>query len=302
MFDVPFAFAFGAGMIATVNPCGFAMLPAYLGFFVGTDTGPVGTAARVCRMLAVSGVMTLGFVVVFGAVGLLVQTVASGIDEQLSKVTVVIGVVLTGLGVWLVTGHGIRGLGVRLDRGGRDRTLPSMFVYGLSYAIASLSCTLGPFLVALTPTFRNQGTAAGITAFVAYGLGMGAVVTTVTLVIGLAKGGVLERIRRSGPWVNRVSGALLALAGLYVTWYGIWESRGNFDADPVIDGASDIQVWLTERVDSLPKAPLAIGIAILVVSALALGRRRRSFATQPTPDEPPDRSDHPEERQHVPTP
>ncbi|MEP6625007.1 MAG: cytochrome c biogenesis protein CcdA, partial [Acidimicrobiia bacterium] len=285
MFDVPFAFAFGAGMIATVNPCGFAMLPAYLGFFVGTDTGSVGSSARIRRILAVSGMMTLGFVVVFGAVGLLVQTVASGIDEQLSKVTVVVGVVLTGLGVWLVTGHAIRGLGVRLDRGGRDRTLTSMFVYGLSYAIASLSCTLGPFLVALTPTFRNHGTAAGVTAFLAYGLGMGAVVTAVTLVVGLAKAGVLERIRRAGPWVNRVSGVLLVFAGLYVTWYGIWELQGNFDADPIIDGASNIQVWLTERVDGLPRVPIAIGLLILVAWALVVGIRRRG-STPPPPIQP----------------
>ena len=37
MFDVPVALALGAGMLATVNPCGFAILPAYLGFFVGSD-------------------------------------------------------------------------------------------------------------------------------------------------------------------------------------------------------------------------------------------------------------------------
>ena len=28
-------FAFGAGMVALINPCGFALLPAYLGMFLG---------------------------------------------------------------------------------------------------------------------------------------------------------------------------------------------------------------------------------------------------------------------------
>ena len=27
--------AFSAGMVATLNPCGFAMLPAYLSYFMG---------------------------------------------------------------------------------------------------------------------------------------------------------------------------------------------------------------------------------------------------------------------------
>jgi len=37
VIDAPLAFAFGAGMVATVNPCGFAMLPAYLSFFLGIE-------------------------------------------------------------------------------------------------------------------------------------------------------------------------------------------------------------------------------------------------------------------------
>ena len=32
---IPLGYAFGAGMVSSVNPCGFAMLPAYLGLFVG---------------------------------------------------------------------------------------------------------------------------------------------------------------------------------------------------------------------------------------------------------------------------
>ena len=290
MFDVPFAFAFGAGMVATVNPCGFAMLPAYLGFFVGTETAPRGFTGQLRRSLTVSIVMTAGFVVVFGVVGLLVQTVASSIDDHLSKVTVGIGIVLVLLGLWLLTGHQIRGLGVRLDRGGRDRSLLSMFVYGISYAVASLSCTLGPFLVALTPTFRGSGAAAGITAYFAYALGMGTIVTLVTVMVGLAEQSVVDRVRRAAPWVNRIAGALLVLAGIYVTRYGLWQLDGSFGADPIIDGASRIQSWLAERVDALPKVLLAL-VAAGLVMAVAGGtavRRARHQPGSPLPSHPSD--------------
>ena len=30
-------YAFGAGMVAAVNPCGFAMLPVYLSLYLGAD-------------------------------------------------------------------------------------------------------------------------------------------------------------------------------------------------------------------------------------------------------------------------
>ena len=37
VIDAPLALAFGAGMLAAVNPCGFAMLPAYLSYFCGLE-------------------------------------------------------------------------------------------------------------------------------------------------------------------------------------------------------------------------------------------------------------------------
>ena len=63
VIDAPLALAFTAGMVATVNPCGFAMLPAYLSYFLGiegTDDGPA--EAGVLRALVVGAVVSLGFV------------------------------------------------------------------------------------------------------------------------------------------------------------------------------------------------------------------------------------------------
>ena len=276
VFDVPVALAIGAGMVATVNPCGFAMLPAYLGFFVGTDDShPRPLRDRVSRALVVSGAMTLGFVTVFGIVGLLVQTVARSIDQQLSKVTIVIGILLVLLGIWLLLGKELRINGPRLQRGGRDRTFFSMYLFGVSYATASLSCTLGPFLVALTPTFRHSGVASGSLAFVAYAFGMGLVVASATVALAGAQQAWITRLRSFGPMINRVSGGLLVLAGGYVAWYGYWDLQGNFGADPIVDGAAKVQTWLTNQVSDLPRWPLAAGL-IVVVGLTLLMRRRRS--------------------------
>ncbi len=279
VLDVPFALAIGAGMVATVNPCGFAMLPAYLGFFVGTDDGAsLMLRDRVARALVVSMALTVGFVTVFGTVGLLVQTVAQSIDDHLSKVTVGIGVLLVALGLWLLTGHELRINGPKLQRGGRDRTVMSMYLFGVSYATASLSCTLGPFLVALTPTFRHSGNASGFVAFVAYAFGMGIVVASVTVALAGAQQTWITRLRNVGPIINRVSGALLVLAGAYVAWYGYWELQGNFGADPIVDGAARIQTWLTQRVSDLPRWPLAVGL-VLVTLGVVLARRLRQSST-----------------------
>ncbi len=272
MFDVPIGLAFTAGMVASVNPCGFAMLPAYLGFFVGSDGD---TAPARGRALFVSAAMTSGFLVVFGLVGLLVQTVASSIDQHLAKATIVIGIGLVLIGAWLLAGRELRIRAPKVERGGRERGFWSMFWFGVSYATASLSCTLGPFLVALTPTFRSEGVAAGFVSFVAYSLGMGSVITIVTVAVGGARRGLIARLRRSAPIVNRVSGLMLVIAGAYVTWYGFWDVRGDFDQDPIIDSAANIQEWLTRRLSEVEPAVALAGFLVAVSAVIWTSSWRR---------------------------
>ena len=93
----PYAFALAAGMAATVNPCGFALLPAYLSAFVGIEH-KAGRAGAVGRALTVSLALTAGFVLVFGAFGLVVSPLALRLEESLPWATVVIGLGPVGLG------------------------------------------------------------------------------------------------------------------------------------------------------------------------------------------------------------
>jgi cytochrome c biogenesis protein CcdA len=143
----PYAFAVAAGMAATVNPCGFALLPAYLSAFVrlGHRGGRAGTVGRA---LTVSLVLTAGFVLVFGTFGIIISPLAVRIEEYLPWATVVIGFGLVGLGVALLLGRQLMISIPKLQKGGQDGTLPSMFLFGVSYAVASLSCTIGPFRAA----------------------------------------------------------------------------------------------------------------------------------------------------------
>src|SRR5438128_9808400 len=63
---LPLGYAFAVGMAAAVNPCGFALLPTYLGLYLGTATGqqrPWSTQLR--RALVVSVAMTATFVALF---------------------------------------------------------------------------------------------------------------------------------------------------------------------------------------------------------------------------------------------
>jgi len=285
--------AFGAGLVAALNPCGFAMLPAYLALVVGGED--VGRRAAVGRAVTATAAMAVGFVVVFGGFGVLAVSVASTVQRYLPYVTVVIGIVLVALGIWLLTGREITALrgvarGARLAPTAR---LGSMFGYGVSYAIASLSCTVGPFLAVTAAGLR--GSAVGAAAvYVAYAAGFTLIVGVLALAAALTNSAVVDRMRRIVPYVNRISGALLVLVGSYVGYYGLYEIRlfagmDNPD-DPVIAAAARVQGAIAGWVHQHGAWPWLLALAVLMVAATAWrasARARYHREDQATADDEP---------------
>ena len=243
MVDAPYGLAVAAGMLAAVNPCGFALLPGYLSFLVAGDA-PVGRGVAVGRAMVASAAMTAGFAVVFGVFGLAVAPVAGQVQRHLPWVTIGIGAALVGAGGWLLAGRTLPGLRLPAATGpALTRTVISMATFGAAYAVASLSCTIGPFLAIVVASFRAGSLVAGVGLFLAYAAGMGLAVAAAALAVALAQGAVVARLRSAAPLISRLGGLLLAVAGGYVAYYGWWETRvlaGAAAEDPIIDTAAAV--------------------------------------------------------------
>ena len=223
MNDGTLALAFATGMVATINPCGFAMLPAYLSYFLGMEDPSTSAEAGVRRALAVGLAVSGGFLLVFGVMGILITQFSVTIQDKLPWVTIVIGIGLVALGVAMVRGfEPVLNL-PKLQKGTGSRQLWSMFLFGVSYAVSSLSCTIPLFLVVVAGTFTRSSFADGMATFLAYALGMALVLMALTLAIALARQGLVRSLRRALPYINRVAGALLVIAGAYMAYYGWYE-------------------------------------------------------------------------------
>jgi len=279
VIDAPLALAFTAGMVATVNPCGFAMLPAYLTFFLGLGGGIADEDRRagVARGLAVGAVVTLGFVVVFTTIGALISHLSLAVEEWFPWMTIAVGIGVLALGIALLFGFELRLALPHLERGGRERTLTSMFVFGVSYAVASLSCTLPVFLTVVAGTFSRSNTLSGIAMYVSFALGMGLVLTVLTVTLALARQSLVHGLRSSLPMINRISGALLVIAGAYFTWYGIYELRIRDDpltedgpVGTVTGWSSDISNWVQDI--GAERLGLVLGIVVCVALLYVLLR------------------------------
>lgn len=284
------ALALVAGAVAAFNPCGFALLPAYLTILVaqtppGTEHGR-SAASPVLRALRFSLGMTVGFVAVFGLVGLIVTPLTLSFERYLPVVTVLVGVGLVALGIWLLLGHVLAVPGLAGRGRGPTNSWLSQVGYGITFALASLSCTIAPFLAVTSTALRAGNAASALAAYVTYALGMGTVVLVLALAFATASAGFATRMRRASPVITRLSGGLLVLAGLYVAWYGWFEIRvlsGQTTADPIVAAVIDIQGRVTRVVAGLGSTTLLIVSVILIITvgaALAVSRRRRSIAQQ----------------------
>ena len=279
MSSAQISLAFAAGMLATVNPCGFALLPAYLGFFLGIDANTDDRDASVPQALAIGGAVSLGFVAVFGLLGIVLRSSLSFFQRWLPYVSVVIGIGLLVMGALLLAGKHIAFAAPKLKVGKRQRTFWSMFVYGISYAIASLGCTIGPFVSTVAGAFRRQSFGAGVVVFLAYALGMATILIGLTVTTALAKQGMLKRLRQILPYVDRVAGVLMVIAGLYVAYYGFIEIRGTSNSAITSKGSdlsTRLTVWLDET--GTGRIGLFIGAAILVAVGITLVRRRHKVS------------------------
>ena len=250
-----------AGMLATVNPCGFAMLPGYLALVVAGEG--VSRSARVGRALLASALMTAGFVAVFGVFGLISTSIAGTLQRYLPIVTVVIGLALVIMGILLLAGKELFLLLPKPKRGAPTARITSMLGYGVAFAIASLSCTIGPFLAAAGVALR-QGDP---WTFVVYGLGMGLVVAVLAVAAALASTAVASGVRRIQPYLGRIGGVLLIVTGAYVGYYGLYELRlYHADAspdDPVVDAAGRVQGVLSDWLEAIGPVPVVIALAVL---------------------------------------
>jgi cytochrome c-type biogenesis protein len=267
--------ALAAGVLAAVNPCGFALLPAYLSLLVLGEQANRRTA--VLRALLLTAGMTAGFMAVFGLFGVVLASVADVIQARLSWFTVVFGVLLAGLGGWLLAGRSLPALPWKPSRAPTlTRSLPSMMLFGAAYALASLGCTIGPFLAIVVSSMRLDYLE-GVGLFLAYAMGMGLVVGAAALAVALVRTSVLARIRRAGPVLFRAAGALLLLTGAYVAYYGWYEIRlaaggSGVLGDPVVRAAGVVQHLLARTLDAVGVPVVCVVFAVLLVAGLLVRR------------------------------
>ncbi len=278
--------AFGAGLLATVNPCGFALLPGFLSLYLGAEESPSAAGARRVDVTAVTRLrqgFTVGLVLsgafsaVFIVAGLVVTAGLRTMLTVIPWVAFAVGLVLVALGVAMLAGRRISLLAAgRLQPGVDQRTGYSrVAAFGVAYALASLSCTLAIFLVVVGQALTVSGVAQTLAVFAAYSAGSASVLLALSVSAALAKGALARGLRRLTPIVNRLAGGLLLASGLYLVAYWL-PALGDGSATSGGAVARSSERVSSSLADFFAEQTLLFAVllaALLVVGAAVLLRR-----------------------------
>lgn len=263
------AFAFIAGTITTVNPCGLALLPAYFARRLGTDAASTSPKiVTVVRALKVGSITTIGVLLVFGVAGGAVSLGGRWLTTVLPWAGLAIGIVLAAIGLSVMAGKHIS---VRLPMPKIIGETTGMntgadLSYGIGYGIVSLSCALPIFLTVTSMTLSGNAISS-VFNFVAYALGVGTILTGLSVAAALARNGLASLLKRFLPYVNRASGALLFLAGIYVTllWGAAIFEVDVPGSDILVTGerlSSTLKSWFAGQAGKI----LALGVLVLLIT------------------------------------
>lgn len=202
-----------AGILAAFNPCGVAMLPSYVVYLLG------GEKRRPVDVLWAGLLMTAGFLLIFTLAGLLSMRFADVLGQAIAWIAFFVGVFFTFRGILLMFGKNLLAFHVGGSRALQKGSNVSFLLYGILYAFGSLGCTLPLFAVLVLSSFHAGGFARGLWDFVLYALGMGLVVTTISVGATLSQQVVMKWVRSGARWMGRLSGLITLTTGIYLVVY-----------------------------------------------------------------------------------
>lgn len=268
-----FAYSFILGVMAAINPCGFVLLPTYLVYYLGIEInrGPESRAATLRRGLAVGTAVSSGFVGLFLVVGIISRTFTDAIVTNSKYASLVIGIGLVAMGIAMFFGWkppiALPNISVQ-----RQRTVWNMFLFGIVYAIASIGCTIGFLTSVILGSVNRQGYFSGVLSITLYGLGMGLLVTSLTVTLAFTRVGLMKTLKKGLRWFDRVSAFFVTTTGAYLTWYW-YSSLTDRGANGIVSRVDSVQTDLAEFLSNIGAPALAIVFSVIIVLAIVAIRR-----------------------------
>ena len=206
-----FSLIFSAGVLTFFSPCAAGLFPAYLGYLIGLRSKGAISSGLLAGLLA-----GLGSSITFLILGFLSSIFISEIMNVWSILEPILGGALILFGILLISPIEFT-LPFKLPspRAGGSFFFGSI-LYGVLYALASLSCSFPVFMLVVFTSAGESGLAGILLSFSIYSLGLILPMMAVSFLTVYSRNLIGRIFKNIFPWLEKVSGILLIIAGIYL--------------------------------------------------------------------------------------
>lgn len=221
--SLAFALAFFSGILASLTPCIYPVIPITVGFFSGR-------AKTHRQAIWLSIVYVLGMTIVYAALGVFAALTGKvfGRITMNPPVYIIVGGLILLFGIMQLWGFSFRPPSFLSRFHVSDMTepvsrwgwAPAAFVMGLTSGFIVAPCTVPILGVILTYIATRQSLIFGASLMFSFALGLGVLL----MFLGIFTGFV-TRLPKSGRWLVRIekgTGLLFLFIGLYFIYRGIY--------------------------------------------------------------------------------
>lgn len=209
--DLPgFAFAFTAGVFSLLSPCGYALLPGYISYYLGSrpSFGKTLFSGLTC---------TLGLITVFSIVGGSASTLGTLLPQLIPLLTLVAGAIVILMGISMLTKIGLPHISMPAKISKR-RDFLGLYIFGVAYGLSAVGCS-APIFLSILFYAMVRGLTEGIITFVTYAVGMGLPLVLTSVLVAEAKDFMISKIANATLWLHKASGVLLIIVGIYLFYF-----------------------------------------------------------------------------------
>lgn len=203
--------SFLEGIITFISPCLLPMLPVYILYFAGGESGDGSSRKTLANSLG----FVLGFTLVFVILGALMAGIGSLFQEHQTVVNLVTGAVVVVFGLNFL---GVLKISVlngthKLQHEVKELGFFSAVLFGIVFSVGWTPC-VGTFLGSALLLASQQGSVIqGVWMLLLYSMGLGIPFILSALLIDRLKG-TFQFIKMHYRIINQICGSLLILVGI----------------------------------------------------------------------------------------
>ena len=219
--------AIGAGLVTFVSPCGIAMLPAYVSYYIGREEQDKNVREDFFNGLKNGSFVSLGLISIFMVIGAIIVYIGNFIKSYIPLFTIVVGFFLIIVGFFMLFNKKFS-LSLPLHLQFKKRTNSNFlrfYTFGIGYGLAVMSCTLPVFLAIIISALSTGNIIDGILVFLLYSIAAAVGVIGVSIITAMSKITLMKKFTRIFPYLRIITSVVIIVVGSYIIYYQITINR-----------------------------------------------------------------------------